>query len=98
MCPRRRPFAAALLGSTAEAVSRLAPCPVLVMHADEREWLDNSTGAIALDRVLVAYDFSPYSELALQYALTMVQAFEAELHMLHVYCRRQSRTNLKSPG
>ncbi len=84
MRSRRRPFAAALLGSTAEAVSRLAPCPVLVMHADEREWLDNTTGTIALDRVLVAYDFSPYSELALQYALTMVQAFEAELHMLHV--------------
>jgi nucleotide-binding universal stress UspA family protein len=84
MRSRRRPFAAALLGSTAEAVSRLAPCPVLVMHADEREWLDNATGAIALRRVLVAYDFSPYSQLALQYALTLVQQYQAELHMLHV--------------
>lgn len=31
MRSRRRPFAAALLGSTAEAVSCLAPCPVLIM-------------------------------------------------------------------
>ena len=84
MRSRRRPFAAALLGSTAEAVSRLAPCPVLVMHADEREWLDTSTGAIVLRRVLIAYDFSPYSQLALQYALTLVQQYQAELHMLHV--------------
>ncbi len=84
MRSRRRPFAAALLGSTAETVSRLAPCPVLVMHADEREWLDNETGAIVLNRVLAAYDFSPYSELALQYALTLAQRYQAELHILHV--------------
>ncbi len=84
MRSRRRPFAAALLGSTAEAVSRLAPCPVLVMHADEREWLDNATGAISLRRVLVAYDFSSYSQLAFQYAVTLVQQYQAELHMLHV--------------
>jgi nucleotide-binding universal stress UspA family protein len=84
MRSRRRPFAAALLGSTAEAVSRLAPCPVLVMHADELEWLDNQTGEISLRNVLIAYDFSTYSELALQYALTLAQQYQAGLHMLHV--------------
>jgi nucleotide-binding universal stress UspA family protein len=84
MRSRRRPLAAALLGSTAEAVSRLAPCPVLVMHADEREWLDNATGEISLRHVLVAYDFSPYSQLALQYALTLAQQYQAGLHILHV--------------
>ena len=84
MRSRRRPFAAALLGSTAETVSRLAPCPVLVMHADEREWLDDSTGAISLKRILVAYDFSPHSELALQHALALAQQYQAELHLLHV--------------
>lgn len=84
MRSRRRPLAAALLGSTAEAVSRLAPCPVLVMHADEREWLDNATGEISLRHVLVAYDFSPHSQLALQYALTLAQQYQAGLHILHV--------------
>jgi nucleotide-binding universal stress UspA family protein len=84
MRSRRRPLAAALLGSTAEAVSRHSPCPVLVMHADELEWLDNHTGEISLRNVLVAYDFSPYSQLALQYALTLAQQYQAGLHMLHV--------------
>lgn len=84
MRSRRRPFAAALLGSTAEAVSRLAPCSVLVMHADELEWLDSATGAISLKRVLVAYDFSSHSQLALEYALTLAQQYQAELHLLHV--------------
>ena len=84
MRSRRRPLAAALLGSTAETVSRRAPCPVLVMHADEREWLDDATGAIALRRVLVAYDFSPHSELALRHASALSQLYQAELNLLHV--------------
>jgi nucleotide-binding universal stress UspA family protein len=84
MRSRRRPFAAALLGSTAEVVARVAPCPVLVMHADEREWIESATGAVSIRRVLVAHDFSRYSHLALQYALNLVQMYQAELHLLHV--------------
>lgn len=84
MRSRRRPYAAALLGSTAEAVARLAPCPVLVMHADELEWLDSASGEVALHDILVAHDFSAYSQLALQYALTLAQQYQAALHILHV--------------
>src|SRR5688572_6343317 len=43
MRSRRRPHRAALLGSTAETVCRNAPCPVLVMHDDEREWIANGS-------------------------------------------------------
>lgn len=84
MRSRRRPNRAALLGSTAESVSRNAPCPVLVMHTDERDWVTGSATKIELKRVLVAYDFSDYSELALNYALSFVQEYQAELHLLHV--------------
>ncbi|MEW6733974.1 MAG: universal stress protein [Acidobacteriota bacterium] len=84
MRSRRRPYAAALLGSTAEAICRNAPCPVLVTHDNEREWVDGSTGEIKLKRVLVPYDFSDYSELALSYALSLAQEYQAELHILHV--------------
>src|ERR1044072_8903360 len=79
----RRPHRAALLGSTAESVCRNAPCPVLVMHHDEREFVNDELG-VALKRILVAYDFSDYSELALKYALSISQEHQAELHLLHV--------------
>jgi nucleotide-binding universal stress UspA family protein len=84
MRSRRRPHRAAVLGSTAESVCRTAPCPVLVTHSDEREWVDQPNGTIMLERILVAYDFSDYSELALKYALSLAQEHQAELHVLHV--------------
>ena len=87
MRSRRRPHRAALLGSTAESVSRTAPCAVMVTHADEREWVGATTREIDLKRVLVAYDFSDHSELALRYALTFAQEYQSELHLLHVLPR-----------
>lgn len=83
MRSRRRPHRAALLGSTAESVCRSAPCPVLVMHNDEREFINDEL-KVDLKRVLVAYDFSDYSELALRYGLSIAQEHQAELHLLHV--------------
>ena len=83
MRSRRRPHRAALLGSTAESVCRSAPCPVLVMHSDEREFVNDKL-RVDLKRVLVAYDFSDYSELALKYGLSIAQEHQAELHLLHV--------------
>ncbi len=84
MRSRRRPHRAALLGSTAESVCRTAPCPVLVTHTDERDWVQPLSRSITLERVLVPYDFSDYSELALKYALSFAQEYQAELHLLHV--------------
>ena len=83
MRSRRRPHRAALLGSTAESVCRNAPCPVLVMHNDEQELVSNQL-TLNLKRVLVAYDFSDYAELALKYGLSIAQENQAELHLLHV--------------
>jgi nucleotide-binding universal stress UspA family protein len=84
MRSRRRPHAAALLGSTAETVSRKAPCPVLITHPAEREWVSFSTGEIDLQRVLVAHDFSPDAELATNYGVSLAEEYQAELHLLHV--------------
>ncbi len=83
MRSRRRPHRAAILGSTAESVCRGAPCPVLVMHSDEREFVTPEL-KVDLKRVLVAYDFSDFSELALKYGLSIAQEHQAELHLLHV--------------
>lgn len=84
MRSRRRPRAAALLGSTAETVSRSAPCPVLVTHPNEVEWVGFSTGEIDLRRVLIAHDFSADSKLAVQYGCSLAEEYQAEVHLLHV--------------
>lgn len=83
MRSRRRPHRAALLGSTAESVCRSAPCPVLVMHSDERDFVNDDL-RVDLKRILVAYDFSDYAEVALKYGLSIAQEHQAELHLLHV--------------
>jgi nucleotide-binding universal stress UspA family protein len=84
MRSRRRPHRAALLGSVAESVSRTAPCPVMVVHSDERDWIDGAGVEIGLRRVLVAFDFSDHSEQALKLGLLVAQEYQAELHLLHV--------------
>src|ERR1044071_10356313 len=43
MRSRRRPYAAALLGSTTESICRTAPCPILITHPREREWVGMTT-------------------------------------------------------
>ena len=89
MRSRRRPRAAALLGSTAETVSRTAPCSVLVTHPQEREWVSFSAGEIDLNRIHVAHDFSADSELALKYGVSLAQEYQAELHLLHVLSKEE---------
>jgi len=83
MSSRHRPFAAALLGSTAEMVSRTAPCPLLVVRlgADRPA---NGTHGISFRRLLVATDFSSDSELALRYGFSLAQKYQSHLHLLHV--------------
>ena len=83
MRSRRRPRAAVLLGSTAETVCRSAPCPVLVTHPQEVEWVGLSTEEIDLQRILVAHDFSSDSELALNYGCSLAQEYQAEVHLLN---------------
>lgn len=84
MRSRRRPYAAALLGSVAESVCRMAPCPTLVTHAHEREWAGRTSNSLDLKLVLVAYDFSSDSEVALSYGQSFAEQYGAELHVLHV--------------
>jgi nucleotide-binding universal stress UspA family protein len=83
MGSRRRSLSTALLGSTAEAISRTAPCPVLVVHSQEREFVDSTTCELDLNRILVAHDFSNDSELALRYGQLLAQEHQAELHLFH---------------
>lgn len=98
MRSRRRPFAAALLGSTAESICRTAPCPVMITHQDERGWAGFTTNEIELERILVAYDFSSDSELALSYGMSLSQEYQAQLHVLHVLPAQTIRSVSANPG
>ncbi len=75
---------APLLDSTAEAISRMAPCPALITSGQERGRTSGVTDEAGFKRILVAYDFSGDSELALTYGLSLAQEYQAELHMIHV--------------
>ena len=89
MGSRRRPAASVVvLGSTAEAVCRTAPCSVLVTRstASAARTINN----FKLKKLLVATDFSSNSELALQYGLSLAQQYQAELHLVHVITGAQS--------
>ena len=70
-----------LLGSVAEKVVRVAPCPVLTVRPTA-----GSIGATQLGptRILAPTDFSPPSDRALEYARRLAAQCGAALHVLHV--------------
>jgi len=70
-----------LLGSVAETIFRLAPCPVLTVgpHAQ----IDPDRPA-ELKRILCAASFSKASTQAAAYAISLAQENQAHLDMLHV--------------
>jgi nucleotide-binding universal stress UspA family protein len=71
------------LGSSAEAMIRKAPCPVLTVHdiavADGRV----SPRRLKLNRFLVATDFSAASAAALRCATLLVRRFNADVVLVH---------------
>jgi nucleotide-binding universal stress UspA family protein len=69
-----------LLGSVAQRIFSLAPCPVLSVSPRARKsWGPDHR----LSRILYATDFSPASLKALPYALSLAKVSHAELVLLH---------------
>jgi len=73
-----------LLGSVTERLMRTISCPLLVVHSTERRFISPEAHRVRLEKILVGYDFSPDAGLALEYALSLAQEFQAELHLVHV--------------
>jgi nucleotide-binding universal stress UspA family protein len=70
-----------VLGSVAEEIFRLAPCPVLTVGPA----VSAETGsARAIRRILFATDFGPASLSALPYAISLASESKAKLILLHV--------------
>ena len=93
MSSRHRPYAAVLLGSTAETVGRTASCPVLVTRSEESRHLRSAVHNFEFKKLLVASDFSSDSELALRYGLSLAQKYQSELHLLHVLTDSKTTQN-----
>jgi nucleotide-binding universal stress UspA family protein len=75
----RRGFGHMFLGSVAEEVVRMAPCPVLTVREQEE-----SIPVQSLKNILVPLDFSGDSKLALKYAISLAETSQAKLQLLHV--------------
>lgn len=74
----RRGLRHLLLGSVAEEVVRLAPCPVVTIRAGARE------AALHGGRILVPIDFSKHAREALRVAHALALRFDAGLELMHV--------------
>ena len=73
-----------IIGSTTERVVRHSHIPVLTVKHPEHEFVEGEKRAMHLDRVLFPLDFSPFSEEALPYAVSLCRSFGAKLVLLYV--------------
>jgi nucleotide-binding universal stress UspA family protein len=71
-----------LLGSTAERIIRMAPCPVVAVPAAKQHAGENPKATIT--RMLVPVDFSDCSLDALEYGALIARRSNASLKLLHV--------------
>lgn len=72
-------FASAFVGSVSVRVSAQAPCPVVVVPADD----ENEPVSTALDRIVVGVDGSPSSQRALGQAASLAEESGAEIVVVH---------------
>jgi nucleotide-binding universal stress UspA family protein len=82
----RRGFDHLMLGSVTERVLRNASCPVLAVHqsAPVSSNRDATDASVRIRRILCCVDFSQHSERAGEYALSLSDAYDAEITVLHV--------------
>jgi nucleotide-binding universal stress UspA family protein len=82
----RRKFTRALWGSTAEEIIAEAPCPVLMIRPQGRDFVEQveNRSELRLKRILLATNFRPSSSAATQVATQLANQHCAELHALYV--------------
>jgi len=73
-----------ILGSVTERLMQTLPCPLMVVRGDANLSLEQPPREPKFGEILVGYDFSPDSDLAFQYGLSLAQEFQSELHLVHV--------------
>jgi nucleotide-binding universal stress UspA family protein len=79
----RTGVAHALVGSVAERVVRLSPCPVLAVRKGDRDFVDPETGAVRIGTVVLAHDLSENAWRALRYVVDHLRPYRPTIHLLH---------------
>lgn len=82
----RRGWDRLMMGSVTEWVLRKARCPVLAVRKPAHDFVDpkQPQDIIHLKKILFCTDFSENSYVALEYALSLAEEYQAELTLLHV--------------
>ncbi len=92
------PLSQAVTGSVAEKVIRYAPCPVLVVERGDRDFVDPDTGAVQLDRVVVADDLGDSAAGALAFAVARFAPYAPEVHLVNTVQMKAPRATAESGG
>ncbi|MBW2654449.1 MAG: universal stress protein [Deltaproteobacteria bacterium] len=79
-----------LIGSVTDRLVKILSCPLLILHAQENHLISDVEENIKLKRILVGCDFSPDSELAFDYALSLAQEFQTQLYLAHVTLKKKN--------
>ena len=75
----RRGIDRLVVGSVAERIARLAPCPVLTVPPG-----DDAGADFRPDRIIFATDFSAAADSAMPFAMSLCRQLEARLTVVHV--------------
>jgi len=89
----RRGLGKLLLGSVAEEVFRLAPCPVLTVGP---RILEVPSGDVALRHILYPVDFVPDPSGAAKYAVSLADEYHAKLTFMKVFEEKVPSSELQA--
>jgi len=73
-----------VFGSVTTNLMRMISCPLLVVKGAEHDIVSLMEQGSIFKKILVGCDFSPDSIKAYNYALSLAQEFQSELHLAHV--------------
>jgi len=77
-------FHQVVMGSSARGVVASAPCPVLCVKPGEKGMLDEASGSIRINRILVPTDASDHSLKALRLGVELARKHEAEVSVVYI--------------
>jgi nucleotide-binding universal stress UspA family protein/predicted transcriptional regulator len=73
-----------LIGSVTDRLVKILSCPLMILNSSKQNPISLSENKIKFEKILVGYDFSKDSQMALDYALGFAQEFQTQLHLAHV--------------